>query len=246
MLSFLVMINTKDQLFSIPETIGLQLLQFGIMILLAVPLFVATSIGLKLEHAFNLTSANFYMFVIASQIIGAFVALYLIHSRIRQRRLSWSAVGFSRFSPKKAILYFFGYYGLMILFLVLIAIISSILIPNSSDSATTSTEPLASTLGLWPSIVSLVIIAPIVEEVIFRGILLKSFMSRYGVKTSIGASGIVFAILHLDPIHAISIAPLGIYLGYVYHKTGSIIPGIIIHASWNMLVISLTTNLLTR
>jgi membrane protease YdiL (CAAX protease family) len=47
--------------------------------------------------------------------------------------------------------------------------------------------------------ISLVIIGPIVEEVMFRGLIFRSFLKNYSVKKSIILSSILFAFLHLSP-----------------------------------------------
>lgn len=86
----------------------------------------------------------------------------------------------------------------------------------------------------WALFIIAVFIAPTVEEILFRGILLQAFARKYGwLKGSIFSSGI-FSLIH-GPV-----APLvmifSLYISRMYYKTGSIIPGIILHTINNTAV----------
>lgn len=77
--------------------------------------------------------------------------------------------------------------------------------------------------------------APICEEYFFRGVLLRGMLSariRSGV--AILASAFVFAIFHLNPLAFLGVFALGVLFGFLYVRTGSIWPGIIAHATHNL------------
>jgi len=78
-------------------------------------------------------------------------------------------------------------------------------------------------------ILSVVIIAPIVEEIFFRGFLFQGFRQRYGWVAGIAISSFIFAAAHLDPVAFIPTFILGAVLAYVYHRSNSVWPGIILH-----------------
>jgi membrane protease YdiL (CAAX protease family) len=73
------------------------------------------------------------------------------------------------------------------------------------------------------------IFAPLVEEIFFRGFLFQGFRARYSWMTAIFLSGAVFALAHLDLVVLIPTFILGCLLAYVYHRSNSIWPGIILH-----------------
>ena len=73
------------------------------------------------------------------------------------------------------------------------------------------------------------IFAPLVEEIFFRGFLFQGFRVRYGWKPAILLSSAVFAVAHLDPVVLIPTFILGCLLAYMYHRSNSIWPGIILH-----------------
>ena len=131
-------------------------------------------------------------------------------------------------------------FGILILFAILTFATG---INGDSESANASRAVQAS-LGLWPSILVTVIIAPIIEEVLFRGILFKKLLEKHSLVFSVVIGGLIFAVMHLNPIQAIAVLPMGMYLCVMYRQLGSIIPGIFLHASWNLLVVFITASAL--
>lgn len=82
--------------------------------------------------------------------------------------------------------------------------------------------------------VMLVIAAPVFEELIFRGIMLEGLLRKYSPQTSILVSSFLFGFVHLNPWQFITGFILGIFSGWVYYKTRSLLPSIIIHAAANL------------
>lgn len=80
----------------------------------------------------------------------------------------------------------------------------------------------------------LVIAAPILEELLFRGIILDGLLKRYSPLTAILISSLLFGLAHLNPWSFINGFIIGIFSGWVYFKTRSVFPSIIIHASANL------------
>jgi membrane protease YdiL (CAAX protease family) len=85
------------------------------------------------------------------------------------------------------------------------------------------------------SFVTIVMIAPIFEELIFRGIILDGFLKVYSPKKSIIWSSVLFALIHLNPWQAIGAFLIGLFIGWVYYRTQSIIPCILIHFTNNLI-----------
>lgn len=73
------------------------------------------------------------------------------------------------------------------------------------------------------------IAAPILEELIFRGVVLKGFLKKYDPKMAIIWSAVIFGTAHLNPWQFVAAFGIGIVIGYLYWKTQSIWPGIFIH-----------------
>lgn len=84
------------------------------------------------------------------------------------------------------------------------------------------------------SLISAIIIAPIAEEIIFRGLLLPTIQKRLGTFISLFASSLIFSLVHVQGITGtLHIFILGGLLGITYLKTRSLWPGIIAHAGFN-------------
>jgi membrane protease YdiL (CAAX protease family) len=82
--------------------------------------------------------------------------------------------------------------------------------------------------------------APISEEIFFRGMLFNSAKQRFGLTAGLVISSLVFSIAHLGPLSIIAIFPMGLFLAYVYNKTGSLAVPIIMHATNNSIAILAT------
>lgn len=83
--------------------------------------------------------------------------------------------------------------------------------------------------GGW-SVLMLVVLAPIMEEVLFRGILLESVRSKYSSGRAIVVSALMFGVIHIIPQQVVNAFVIGLILGYIYVRTDSLWPVIIIHA----------------
>ena len=76
----------------------------------------------------------------------------------------------------------------------------------------------------------LVIAAPLTEELIYRGILLRGFAPRYGTLRAAVAAGAIFSLAHIFPIRLPGMFIVGFLLSWVFLRTGSIWPGVFAHA----------------
>lgn len=83
------------------------------------------------------------------------------------------------------------------------------------------------------TIIHVIIVAPIAEEVLFRGIMLKGLLKRYSAITSILVTALLFAIIHLNIYQFVGAFIAGLLLGWLYLKTESLLLCIISHAAYN-------------
>ena len=81
-----------------------------------------------------------------------------------------------------------------------------------------------------------VILAPILEEILFRGIIMKGMVNN-NVKpaTAIIVSALIFGAVHFNPWQFAGASLLGLVLGLVYYKTKSLLMPILLHAFNNLL-----------
>jgi membrane protease YdiL (CAAX protease family) len=110
------------------------------------------------------------------------------------------------------------------------------LLPVSTWEQQAFANMVAATL---PAVVASCVIAPIVEEMLFRGILLRSFLEQYPRGVAIGFSSLYFGAAHLNIYQFLLAFLLGLLLGWLYERSSSLVPCIALHAAVNGSVVVL-------
>lgn len=82
-----------------------------------------------------------------------------------------------------------------------------------------------------------VVVAPIVEELVFRGFVYPAIRKKIGAWPSIAFTGALFGLIHLDFYLFLPLAVIGFALGWLYEKTDSIGPPILLHAINNLVAV---------
>ncbi len=90
--------------------------------------------------------------------------------------------------------------------------------------------------GVWFGILRVVILAPIVEELIFRGVIFSGFQRIYPAFLAIFFSALLFSLFHLNPWQLGPTFLLGLLLGFVRLRTGSLLAAIFTHALHNGMI----------
>lgn len=80
--------------------------------------------------------------------------------------------------------------------------------------------------------VAIVILAPLCEEPVFRGFIMRSWL-RYGFAAGVVGSGVLFGLQHAQLSGALPLSVVGVMLGIIVFRAGSLWPGIAIHAIYN-------------
>ncbi|MEG1448748.1 MAG: type II CAAX endopeptidase family protein [Oscillospiraceae bacterium] len=88
-------------------------------------------------------------------------------------------------------------------------------------------------------IVEICIIAPILEELVFRGIIMQS-LRRFGDRFALVMSAIIFALIHLNFVQFPNALLMGLVMGYFVLRTNSLHVGIFMHAANNILSVLIT------
>jgi membrane protease YdiL (CAAX protease family) len=84
------------------------------------------------------------------------------------------------------------------------------------------------------TLLALVVIVPICEEMLFRGLLLRGLNYTYGAVPALLVSSILFGLSHLRlPTAILPAMVAGLFLGLIALRTGSIWPSIALHAAVN-------------
>lgn len=104
-------------------------------------------------------------------------------------------------------------------------------------------QPARQVTGLahgWGDVLLILVVvvgAPVVEELFFRGLLLRALQARVGSVAAVVVSGILFGLAHFEPLQLPVLAGFGVVLGVVALRTGRLGPGIFAHAAFNALAV---------
>ncbi len=111
------------------------------------------------------------------------------------------------------------------------------LLPMSASELATLESMMGGGIGSWVLVCA---IAPLVEEMFFRGILLRGMLKRYTPADAMVYSAFIFGVAHLNIYQFVIAFVVGLMAASLYLRTRSLWPGIVLHAGINTMVTVLT------
>ena len=123
-----------------------------------------------------------------------------------------------------------GLYYLAILIAAVIAVVSP-------ETMNYYNEMMDTALGgsQMLAMLAAVILAPVNEECIMRGLILKNLQRFFTTPVVVIIQAVLFGIFHANCVQGLYVLPVGAALGYVAVKTRSVMPSIFMHLFYNML-----------
>lgn len=94
-------------------------------------------------------------------------------------------------------------------------------------------------LDPWLVILAVVILAPIAEEVFFRGVVFNAWLREGGRRWAFIGSSALFALIHASIVALVPIFLLGLALAWIYQRTGNLLAPIAMHAVVNGVSVAL-------
>ena len=94
--------------------------------------------------------------------------------------------------------------------------------------------------GGWALAIGLMlagVIAPLAEEMFFRGFVFMGLLRPLGFNGALIMSSLLFAVVHLQIMTVLPIFALGCLLGWLYYRSGSLWPSILVHATYNSIAL---------
>jgi uncharacterized protein len=130
------------------------------------------------------------------------------------------------------------------LLLQLLAAVAGVDVPQPQEGAR---DAIADPQLLPWLVLSAVLVAPVAEELFFRGLLFQSLRRRMRAWWAIAVSGVVFAAAHIfqelgggaGPVAFILILPLGVLLGWLFERRGTLALPIAVHAAFNLVTVGI-------
>jgi membrane protease YdiL (CAAX protease family) len=177
------------------------------------------------------------IFFLSSFIEGAFLIapLYFanraLHSITPHVRLAWQSLGLKKFNVGQALSWIVVFLPLIFavdtLYQYLITVLHLNLQTNDQVIlARSKLEPIST----YATLLVAVFVAPFCEEIFFRGFVFAGLLHRMPVGWAIVLSALLFAIAHLDPGSFAVLFIIGLALAVLRWRTGSLWPGIVLHA----------------
>jgi membrane protease YdiL (CAAX protease family) len=128
----------------------------------------------------------------------------------------------------------------------LVALLLAIIFGEPKDqSLVTDLKEEDTTIVLVAWAVLICVVAPVVEEIFFRGFMFTVFVKRLGLVWAALLDGIVFGLGHAPaaPIQLVALGAFGVGLCILFWRTQSIIPGMALHALNNSITYGVTKDL---
>lgn len=87
-------------------------------------------------------------------------------------------------------------------------------------------------------VISFIIVAPIFQKILMRGIIIEGFLNKYKPATAIIISSIMFGAIHLNIFQFVNAKIGGLFLGVIYYKTRFLVLCIVAHMINNMIALT--------
>ena len=127
--------------------------------------------------------------------------------------------------------------GLAVFVRVLALVYSEVVISSGLKLQGQNADPLRyfapGPVGSLMLVIIVVLVAPLVEEIVFRGIVLASLRERWGDRAAILVSSLVFAALHLNLFSFLPIFAVALVLGALFVRSRSLWVNIACHSAFN-------------
>lgn len=177
--------------------------------------------------------------LITSQSVGLAGVLAWLSLR---GRLSWRVLGpqrpLLRHVPIGVLVGAGGFVGVNLVLAALIAVLGPVEPPQQQLIQEVTVGGVTTVLAM----IAVVVTGPVVEEVVFRGVLFQALKRRTGLWPAVVLSSLLFAAVHVEitqPLFSFALFLLGGVFALVYHRTGSLVVPTIGHAAFNLIAVVL-------
>ena len=169
------------------------------------------------------------------------VVLLMVYSRAAQGSRPWRALGLRWPGLVPAVVQAMRAYGI----LCCLALAAAWLLQRLGAGLLPAATSLLRGDEGWPGVALLflltVVLAPIAEEILFRGFVYGGLRTVMPTGSAAVASALIFSLAHLQPAPeaVAAIAAIGLALALLYERTRSVVPGMLLHALHNLLVFTI-------
>jgi membrane protease YdiL (CAAX protease family) len=131
---------------------------------------------------------------------------------------------------------YLGYFIISLLLVSLLQLVPGVDISQPQDIG--FSQP-SSIIGYVIAFLALVVLAPLAEEVLFRGILYGRLRRYAGMWWSVIVTSVAFGVVHQQLNVGVDVAALSIFLCLLRERTGNIWAGVVLHAVKNLIAFAI-------
>ena len=175
--------------------------------------------------------------VLLFQTVAILAAIHFVV--LRKYGLRWADLGLQPSSPK----WHRRGLALALLLLPVVAAINIFVVPHLSGEEFHNPQlyAVAPNGFSWPAFLTMLVmagfVAPLGEELAFRGLLFSWLRGKIGVAAAAVLSGFIFGLLHGVPILIPALTAIGTAFALLYHRCGSLWPVIVAHGAFNAIMV---------
>lgn len=177
---------------------------------------------------------------VSVQSVLLFLSIFLFG--VLPAKLSWAEFGFRPTSSiwlglgaVLAIVFLFVRLAIVLAIVAVVVLVSPDFtdMVNSIETRAELLAPESSLLVTFALIILVSVVVPIVEEMVFRGVLYRWLRGRMTFWVASSVSALIFGLFHFQPLVVVAAALMGFPLAWLYERTGSLWPCIVMHAVTN-------------
>lgn len=207
-----------------------------ISLLIFIPLLLALLIPLALLLGISsipipttLENINTWSILVSYLLqVGVMFALVWFFA-IKLRRARWSELGLRPYGIFRSLLLAVVAFILTFISNIIYGLIASRFVSMEDLQSRVLKAILSGKVSLALLIPIVILIAPVVEEIFFRGFIYPAFRKKMGVAWGILLSSLVFALFHFEPYQIPPLLVIGAILAFIYERTRSLVPAIVLH-----------------
>ncbi len=181
-----------------------------------------------------------FLTIILSVDVFGFGALFLSTKRIEKTAIEKKSMGFG-----KLLLFFLMTIGLAGVGAIVGYVVNNLVTAPGSAGGGGALNNLMMNSGMGMRVLTVGILAPIFEELVFRKLLVDRLV-KYGEFVAIATSGICFGLFHGNFSQSFFTAMVGCLWAFVYVRTGNILNTILLHMAVNLTTSIITISLATK
>lgn len=214
-----------------------ELLLLLLVAFVIVPILIETQLHALL---FNRFQDSLYAGTFTGLAMAVVFTLAVYFIALRPQQLRWKEVGLRSFSK--------GYWTWIVLWTLGLIVASGVILTvmdllniSWENAKTKSIQADMTWVTFLIGLISSVVISPVYEEIFYRGFLYKWMRMKWGVPAGIMISSAIFTAAHIPTYNTLPVNFItGAVFAWTYEKTGSILPAIIIHGTFNSVALILT------